>query len=74
MIKFSIKRDDLVRIITGDDKGKEGKVLQVLPKKSKVIIEGCNVVKKAIKPTDDNPKGGFITKEKPIHISNVKKI
>lgn len=74
MIKFKIKKDDIVKIITGDDKGKDGKVLKVLPKESKVIIEGCNVVKKAIKPTDDNPKGGFVNKEKPIHISNVKKI
>ena len=68
-----IKRDDMVLVIAGDDKGKSGKVLKVLPKESKVIVEGCNVVKKAIKPSDNNPKGGFITKEKPIHISNVKK-
>lgn len=73
MIKYSIKRDDMVTIITGDDKGKSGKVLKVIPKDSKVIVEGCNIAKKAIKPTDDNPKGGFITKEMPIHISNVKK-
>lgn len=68
-----IKRDDMVLIIAGDDKGKTGKVLKVLPKESKVIVEGCNIVKKAIKPSDNNPKGGFISKEKPIHISNVKK-
>lgn len=68
-----IKRDDMVVIIAGDDKGKTGKVLKVLPKESKVIVEGCNVVKKAIKPNDNNPKGGFVSKEKPIHISNVKK-
>lgn len=73
MPKLSIKKNDIVKIITGDDKGKEGKVLQVLPKDFKVIVEGCNVVKKAIKPTDDNKKGGFISKEKPIHVSNVKK-
>lgn len=68
-----IKRDDIVTIIAGDDKGKSGKVLKVFPKDSKVIVEGCNIVKKSIKPNDNNPKGGFITKEKPIHISNVKK-
>lgn len=68
-----IKRDDMVLIIAGDDKGKTGKVLKVLPKESKVIVEGCNIVKKAIKPSDNNPKGGFVSKEKPIHISNVKK-
>lgn len=68
-----IKRDDMVTIIAGDDKGKNGKVLKVLPKESKIVVEGCNVVKKAVKPSDNNPKGGFISKEKPIHISNVKK-
>ncbi len=69
-----IKRDDIVTIIAGDDKGKSGKVLKVLPKDSKVIVEGCNIVKKSVKPSDSNPKGGFINKEKPIHISNVKKL
>lgn len=68
-----IKKDDTVIVIAGDDKGKTGKVLKVFPKDSKVIVEGCNVVKKAVKPSDNNPKGGFISKEKPIHISNVKK-
>lgn len=74
MVKYSVKKGDMVKIIAGDDKGKEGKILQVLPKKAQVIVDGCNIVKKAVKPTDDNPRGGFITKEKPIHISNVKKI
>lgn len=69
-----IKRDDIVTIIAGDDKGKNGKVLKVFPRDSKLIVEGCNIVKKSIKPSDNNPKGGFINKEKPIHISNVKKL
>lgn len=75
MAKFKIKKGDLVEIITGDkeDKGKKAKVLRVLPKTSQVIVEGCKVAKKAVKPTDKNPKGGFINKEMPIHISNVKK-
>lgn len=74
MGKMFIRRDDVVKIITGDDKGKTGKVLKVLPKDFKVIVSGCNFIKKSIKPSDNNPKGGFITKESPIHISNVKKI
>ena len=57
----------------GADKGKKAKVLQVLPKKSQVIVEGCKMAKKAVKPSEKNPKGGFISKEMPIHISNVKK-
>lgn len=75
MAKFKIKKGDLVEIITGDkeDKGKKAKVLRVLLKTSQVIVEGCKVAKKAVKPSDKNPKGGFVDKEMPIHISNVKK-
>ncbi|EEO25370.1 50S ribosomal protein L24 [Helicobacter winghamensis] len=73
MAKFKIKKGDLVEIITGDDKGKKAKILRVLPKTSQVIVEGCKVAKKSVKPSDKNPKGGFIDKEMPIHISNVKK-
>ena len=73
MTKFKIKKGDMVEVITGDDKGKKAKVLQVLPKKSQVIVEGCKMAKKAVKPSEKNPKGGFISKEMPIHISNVQK-
>ena len=73
MTKFKIKKGDMVEVITGDDKGKKAKVLQVLPKKSQVLVEGCKMAKKAVKPSEKNPKGGFISKEMPIHISNVKK-
>ena len=72
--KFKIKRGDTVKVITGNDKGKTGKVIKVLVKEAKVVVEGVNKVKKAVKPTEDNPKGGFIEIEKPIHISNVKKV
>lgn len=71
--KLKIKKDDQVKIIAGDDKGKVAKVIRVLPKTSQVIVEGCKVAKKAVKPTDKNEKGGFISKEMPIHISNVAK-
>jgi len=74
MAKLKIKKGDMVQIIAGDDKGKTAKVLQVLPKTSQVIVEGCKVVKKAIKPTEENAKGGHVNKEMPIHISNVKKV
>ena len=73
MAKFKIKKGDLVEVITGDDKGKKAKVLRVMPKTSQVIVEGCKVAKKAVKPSDKNPKGGFLDKEMPIHMSNVKK-
>jgi large subunit ribosomal protein L24 len=72
--KFHVKKDDVVRVISGADRGKEGKVLQVLRKQNRVIVEGVRIVKKAQRPTQDNPKGGFQEKEGPIHISNVKLI
>ncbi|GLH58008.1 50S ribosomal protein L24 [Helicobacter ailurogastricus] len=68
-----IKKGDSVKVIAGDDKGKIGKVLAVFPKKSMVVVEGCKLVKKSMKPTDDNPKDGHMHKEMPMHISNVKK-
>ncbi|MCE3047309.1 50S ribosomal protein L24 [Helicobacter kayseriensis] len=73
MVKFKIKKGDIVKVIAGDDKGKSGKVLFVYPKTAQVVVEGCKMVKKAIKPTEENPKGGFVSKEAPMSISNVKK-
>lgn len=72
--KFQIKKGDQVMIIAGDDKGKTGEVLAVFPKKDAVIVAGCKMVKKAIKPNEENKDGGFQNKEMPIHISNVKKV
>ncbi len=72
--KFKIKKGDLVEIIAGDDKGKQGVVLKVLTKRDAVIVEGCKVAKKAVKPSEQNPEGGFVNKEMPIHISNVRKV
>lgn len=73
MNKVKIKKGDIVTVIAGDDKGKSGEVLSVFPKRNMVVVKDCKVVKKAVKPTDENKKGGFIAKEMPIHISNVKK-
>ncbi len=74
MAKLKIKKGDTVKIIAGDDKGKTGEVLQVLPKKMKVIVKGLKLAKKAVKPTEKNPNGGFTNKEMPIDISNVAKV
>ncbi len=74
MAKFKFKKGDMVQIIAGDDKGKTGKVLEVLPKKNKVVVEGCKIAKKAVKPTEENTKGGHVNKEMPIDVSNVKKV
>ncbi len=74
MAKFKFKKGDTVEIIAGDDKGAKAEVLQVMPKKNKVIVKGCKIAKKAVKPTEDNPKGGFLNKEMPIDSSNVRKV
>lgn len=74
MAKLKVKKNDMVKIIAGDDKGKTGKILAAYPKKNKVIVQGCKVAKKAIKPSDKNPKGGFVEKEMPIDVSNVAKV
>ena len=72
---LKIKTGDTVRILAGDDKGKTGEVLAVLPSKGKVIVKDCKIAKKTIKPDQDkNPDGGFINKEMPIDISNVSKV
>lgn len=66
-----IKRDDMVKIISGKDKGKTGKVLKVDTKKNKVIVEGCNMQTKHTKPSMANQNGGIISKEGALDISNV---
>lgn len=74
MVKFQIKKGDQVQVIAGDDKGKVAEVIKVMPKSSQVVVAGCKVVKKSVKPSEQNPKGGFVSKEMPMHISNVKKV
>ncbi len=71
MKKLHIRKGDMVTVITGNQKKKEGKVIKVLPQKNKAIVEGINFQFKNIKPTEKNPKGGIIKKEGPIHISNL---
>jgi large subunit ribosomal protein L24 len=66
-----IRKGDDVVVVTGKSKGKRGKVLRVLPAKSKVLVSGINVVTKHVKPTRQNQRGGIEKREAPIHISNV---
>lgn len=68
---MKIRVGDKVEVIAGKDKGKQGEVLQVLHKEERVIVEGVNVMTKHIKPSQQDPEGGIITKEAPIHVSNV---
>ena len=69
---MKVKVGDNVRVITGSNKGKEGKVLKVLRSENKVIVDGVNIVKKHVKPNRENETGGILETEAPIHISNVK--
>ena len=71
MTKLKIKSGDIVRVITGDHKGSEGKVVRVLRDKNKAVVEGVNMVSKHTKPSAKSPQGGIVKKEAPIHISNI---
>jgi large subunit ribosomal protein L24 len=71
-IKSHVKKGDTVLVITGEHKGTQGTVLEVLAAKGRVLVEGVNMIKKAVKPTQQNQNGGHIEKEAPIAISNVK--
>ncbi len=66
-----IRRNDMVMIITGKDRGKTGKVIRVMPDREAVVVEQCNMVKKHQRPTQKNPNGGIVDIEAPIHVSNV---
>ena len=69
--KLHVKKDDLVMVIAGKDKGKSGKVLRVLPDKGRVLVENLNVIKRHTRPSQMNSEGGIIEKEAPISLSNV---
>lgn len=71
MSGLKIKKDDLVQVIAGKDKGKQGKVLRALPSENKVVVEGINIAKKAVRPTQHNPQGSISSVEAPLHVSNV---
>ncbi len=69
--KLHIKKGDTVVVISGESKGQKGKVLEVFAEKQRAIVEGVNMVSKHTKPNADNPQGGIVKQEAPIHISNL---
>ncbi|MBP2690238.1 MAG: 50S ribosomal protein L24 [Muribaculaceae bacterium] len=71
MIKTNIKKGDNVYVLSGDDRGKQGRVLSVDRQKLRAIVEGVNFVTKATKPSAQHPQGGLVKKEAPVHISNL---
>lgn len=71
-VKLHVKKGDNVEVISGNFRGSSGKILQVLPKKNRVLIEGVRLIKKHLRKSQDNPSGKIAEREGPIHISNVK--
>lgn len=71
MGKLHIKKGDVVIVNAGVNKGQEGRVLEVFPEKKRAIVEGVNMVSKHTKPNSENPQGGIVKKEAPVHISNL---
>ena len=69
--KLHIKKGDTVTVISGESKGQKGKVLEIFAEKQRAIIEGANMVSKHTKPNSENPQGGIVKQEAPIHISNL---
>lgn len=68
---MKLRVGDTVQVIAGSDKGKTGEIIQILRKEDRVIVEGVNMVTKHIKPSQADPEGGIVTREAPIHVSNV---
>ncbi len=69
--KYQIKRDDTVMVIAGKEKGKTGKVLKILPKKDRAVVEKVNFIKRHMRPGPHSRQGGIVEKESPIHIDNL---
>ena len=68
---MKVMKNDNVLVISGNYKGKKGKVLKVFPRDRRVIVEGVNFIKRHTKPTQKNPQGGIVEKEAPVHVSNL---
>jgi len=71
-MKFHVKKGDEVEVISGNFKGSSGKILEVIPSKQRVLVEGVRIIKKHLRKSEDNPQGKIAEREGPIHISNVK--
>ena len=73
-MKFHVKKGDEVEVISGNFKGSSGKILEVIPSKQRVLVEGVRIIKKHLRKSEDNPQGKIAEREGPIHISNVKRL
>ena len=71
MAKMHVKKGDTVKVLAGKDKGKEGVIKRSIPESQRVVVEGVNIITKALRPTQANPQGGISKTEAPLHVSNV---
>ena len=71
-VRFHVKKGDQVEVISGNFRGSSGRILQVIPRKQLVLVEGVRIIKKHLRKSQDNPSGKIAEREGPIHISNVK--
>lgn len=71
-MSFHVRKGDEVEVITGSQRGRKGKILEIKTDSLRVLIEGVNMIKRHVRPTQENPKGGVVEREGSIHISNVK--
>ena len=74
MEKFHVKKGDNVVVISGREKGKQGRIISVLPKKSRVVVEGLHMMKKHMRKSQQNQNGGIVEREGSVHVSNVRKV
>jgi large subunit ribosomal protein L24 len=72
--RIGFRKGDTVVAIAGDERGKRGKVLSVFPERGRALVEGLNLVKKHVRKSQDNPKGGIVDREAPLHVSNLRKV
>lgn len=70
-VKLHVRKGDTVKVIAGKDRGTVAEVIRSFPKEGRVVVKGCGMIKKSVRPTQANPRGGIITKEAPINASNV---
>jgi|SRR3982751_6088284 len=70
-IKLRLKKGDIVKVISGESKGQQGRILEIITTERRALVEGVNVVKRHTKPNSKAPQGGIVDKEAPVHISNL---
>lgn len=69
-----LRRDDQVAVMIGKDRGKTGKILRMFPEQGRALVEGINLVKRHVRPTQENPKGGFASQERPVALANLQRV